>query len=198
MGRIIASTWRRGLPVIESRAARIRGLEPADAPSLLKHLARAPVLKYIAPPPPTEEGFRSFIRWTHLQRRKGTLLTFGLVPPDDPAAVGMLQIWPIGVGFTTSEWGFAIGEEHWGTGLFVEGAKLLLDFAFDVLGVARLEARAMEANQRGNAVLMKLGAQPEGRLRGAVYRDRPVADFVMWSILSDEWADRRCAERIGS
>jgi len=163
---------------------------------LLKNLVRDPVLKYIAPPPSSEDGFRSFVRWTHLQRRRGTLITYGLVPGGDRAAVGMLQIWPIGVGFKTSEWGFAVGEEHWGTGLFVNGARLLLDFAFDVLGVVRLEARAMDTNQRGNGVLMKLGAQPEGRLRGPFYRDRPASDFVMWSILADEWFERRCLGRI--
>lgn len=167
--------------------ATLRGLRHSDAASLFEHLTNEHVLQYIAQAPASVEGFRRFIRWTQRERGRGMHLCFGLVPPGETAAVGILQLWPIEPDFSTSEWGFAVGHAYWGTGLFLSGARLLLDFAFGALGVERLEARAVEANERGNASLGKLGARAEGTLRHGFRRGDAFHNQVMWSILSDDW-----------
>ena len=51
------------------------------------------------------------------------------------------------------------------SGVFMEGAELIVDFAFDTVGVHRLEARATVRNGRGNGALRKIGAVQEGLLR---------------------------------
>jgi RimJ/RimL family protein N-acetyltransferase len=79
----------------------------------------------------------------------------------------------------------------WGTGLFGASAGLLLDFAFDSLGVRRLEMRIVEANVRGNEAMKKLGAIREGTLRNGFRSGDTFMDHVMWSILADEWRVRR-------
>ena len=48
-----------------------------------------------------------------------------------------------------------------GAGLFHEGADAVLRFVFDVVGVTRLEARAVVETTRGNAALRKIGAVKE-------------------------------------
>ena len=102
--------------------------------------------------------------------------------------VGLFQIWPLEQSFRTAEWGFALGHPFWGTGLFVESARLVADFAFETLGAARIEGRSATENGRGNAALRKLGAVPEGLLRrcfectGGVVRDH-----VLWALLDDDW-----------
>ena len=42
-------------------------------------------------------------------------------------------------------------------GVFVEGAKAVIDFSFGVVGMHRLEARSIASNGRGNAALRKVG-----------------------------------------
>jgi len=74
-------------------------------------------------------------------------------------------MWSMGSAFNTAEWGFVVGGPLWGTGLFVQRARLMLDFAFDELHVHRLEARAAVDNGRGKGVLAKLGVTREGTLR---------------------------------
>ncbi len=51
-------------------------------------------------------------------------------------------MWPLEPSFRTVEWGFALRRASWGTGLFAESARLVLQFGFETLGVVRLEARA--------------------------------------------------------
>jgi ribosomal-protein-alanine N-acetyltransferase len=187
--------WHRGLPSLANGGARLRELRAADAASLLRHVSTPSVCRYIAPAPSTLEGFRRFIRWTKKQRRAGTHLCFGIVPRGQTDAVGVLQIWPIEEDFSTAEWGFALGETFWGTGLFSEAVQLMLQFAFETLGVFRLEARAVDANVRGNGVLRKLGATREGVLRGGFKDGDAVIDHVMWSILAPEWLALRSRSR---
>lgn len=180
--------WRRGLPVLSDGDVTLRGLRSSDAQSLLAHLHTAAVHQYIDRPPSSVEGFRSFIRWTQAKRRKGTHACWGMVPSSQTKPVGIIQVWPVERDFSVAEWGFVLGESYWGTGLFTSGARLLLDFVFGTLGVFRLEARAVDINARGNAVLQKLGATREGMLRGGFRDGDVVRDHVMWSILAPEWA----------
>jgi ribosomal-protein-alanine N-acetyltransferase len=194
-GESSSSNWRRRLPVLRNRNVTLRELRSSDATSLLEHLCTERVLQHIAEPPRSIDRFRRFIRWTHAQRRKGTHMCFGLVPPGESGAVGIVQLWPIEPDFSTSEWGFVVGDAYWGTGLFVSGARLLIDFVFGQIGVNRLEARAVAANDRGNGVLRKLGAKPEGVLRQAFRRGDSFHDHVMWSILAADWAEIRRQDR---
>lgn len=169
----------------------LRALRQADAPSLLAHLSTPSVQRYIAPCPVSLEGVRRFVRWTHAERRRGLHICYGIVPGGEAKPVGIVQVWAIERDFSTAEWGFALGDKYWGTGLFVSSARLLLDFAFDTLGVQRLEARAVDADGRGNGVLRKLGATREGVLRQGFRSGDTPRDHVMWSILADEWRARR-------
>ena len=83
--------------------------------------------------------------------------------------------------------GFALAVEFWGSGMFVEGAELVVDFAFRTLGVYRLEARAVVRNGRGNGALRKIGAVNEGVLRRSFLRNGELLDQALWTILADEW-----------
>ena len=96
-------------------------------------------------------------------------------------------------GFATAEWGFALGSAFWGTGMFVDGAEMVVDFAIETLGVRRLEARAAVANGRGNGALRKLGAVQEGVLRRSFLKNGQFLDQMLWSILSEEWRQAKAA-----
>ena len=73
----------------------------------------------------------------------------------------------------------------------MDGATLIVDFAFEVLGVHRLEARAALKNGRGNGALRKLGAVQEGVLRRSFLRNGEYLDQALWTILQDEWLEAK-------
>ena len=186
-----SSDWREGLPVLTGGMITLRELELRDAPSLLAMLSTAEVARFISPPPTTVEGFERFIQWAQEQRRKGEYVCFAVVPRGASVAVGIFQVRRLEPMFRTAEWGFAIGSAYWGTGMFVEGARLTVDFAFAILGAHRLEARAAVANGRGNGALRKLGAVREGILRQSFLRHGRYLDQVMWAILDSDWIASR-------
>jgi [ribosomal protein S5]-alanine N-acetyltransferase len=184
---ITSSDWRSGLPVLSGDRVTLRELRLSDAPSLLAMLNSDEVTRFISPPPTTVEGFERFITWTHAQRAAGAYVCFAVVPKGYDVAVGLFQVRQLEPGFGTAEWGFAIGSPFWGTGIFQEGARLVVDFAFETVGVHRLEARAAVQNGRGNGGLRKLGAVQEGILRKSFLRRGEYLDQILWSILDEDW-----------
>ena len=181
------SDWRQALPVLTGSMVTLRELRLSDAPSLLAMLATEEVARFISPPPTTVEGFERFIAWTHRERAAGNYACFAVVPHGMDSAIGIFQIRQLEPGFGTAEWGFAIGSAFWGTGVFIDGAKMIVNFAFDVIGVHRLEARAAVANGRGNGALRKVGAVQEGVLRKSFLRNGEYLDQTLWTILDEDW-----------
>jgi RimJ/RimL family protein N-acetyltransferase len=181
------SDWRQGLPILSGSMVTLRELRLSDAPSLLSMLSTEEVARFISPPPTTVEGFERFIAWTHRERAAGNYVCFAVVPHGMDTAVGIFQVRQLEPGFSTAEWGFAIGSSFWGTGVFVDGAKLVVNFAFNVVGTHRLEARAAVANGRGNGALRKIGATQEGVLRKSFLRNGEYLDQTLWTILDDDW-----------
>ncbi len=184
---VVTSDWKTGLPVLTGTRVTLRELRVSDAPSLLAMLTTEEVSRFISPPPTTIEGFERFITWANRERAAGNYACFAIVPHGMDTAVGLFQVRQLEPGWGTAEWGFAMGSAFWGTGLFAEGAQMVLEFAFETIGVHRLEARAAVANGRGNGALRKLGAVCEGVLRRSFLRDGQYLDQALWAILNEDW-----------
>ena len=185
------SDWRMRLPVMTGAGVTLRELRTSDAPALLALLGEPEVARFISPPPTTVEGFERFIAWARQERSAGRYICFAVVPQGMDAAVGIFQIRQLDGPSGTAEWGFALGRSLWGTGVFRAAARLTVDFAFDTLGVHRLEARAAVGNGRGNGALAKIGAVREGVLRRSFLRHGQYHDQALWSIVRDDWRRQR-------
>jgi [ribosomal protein S5]-alanine N-acetyltransferase len=188
-----SSNWRDGIPLLTGAKVTLRELRLEDAASLLAMISTEEVSRFISPPPTTVEGFERFITWAIRERAQGNYVCFAVVPEGMTTAVGLFQLRGLEPGFSTAEWGFALGSAFWGTGVFVDCARLVLDFAFDVVNIYRLEARASVANGRGNGALRKLGAVQEGVLRRSFFRSGEYQDQVLWSVLAEDWRVQRTA-----
>ena len=113
----------------------------------------------MSPPPPTLEGFERFVAWAQSQRAAGTYMCFAVTLKGFDTPIGLFQIHRFEGNPGTAEWGFAIGSSFWGSGVFQQGAELVIDFAFNVLKVNRLEARTALCNGRGLRALKKIGGR---------------------------------------
>jgi ribosomal-protein-alanine N-acetyltransferase len=174
--------WRQALPVLRGARATLRELTTADAGSLMGLLSNDRVSRFISPPPSTREGFEQFIAWAHRKRQAGTHISFGVVPEGRSAAVGLFQLRRIASRADVAEWGFAIGEPYWGTGLFTDAAAEVIAFALHGLGIRRLVGRASAENSRGNAALRKLGAVRERALRPSFLENGRHHDEALWAL----------------
>ena len=177
--------------MLRGAEVELRELRRPDAPSLFAMLTTDEVARFISPPPTTVEGFENFIVWTHRQRAAGAYACFAVTLKGYDTAIGLFQVRELEPGFSTAEWGFALGSAFWGSGIFKASAELVLEFAFETLGVHRLEARAAVRNGRGTAALRKVGAVQEGLLRKSFLRNGEYLDQALYAIVSDDWRAAR-------
>ena len=190
---VVSTDWKQGLPTLRGQQLVLRELRASDAASLFALLTTEEVSRFISPPPTSVEGFERFIVWTIRQRTAGSYVCFAVTVAGFDTAIGIIQVRQLEQGFDTAEWGFVIGSPFWGTGVFQESAALVLDFAFETLGVHRLEARAAVLNGRGNGALLKMGAFQECVLRKSFQKDGAYLDQALYSILASDRRDVRAA-----
>jgi len=81
-----------------------------------------------------------------------------------------------------------IGEhDAWGRGYGTEATDLMLEHAFDHLGLHRISLTVFGFNERAVASYRKSGFVHEGTLRQAISRDGRYWDEIQMAILEDEW-----------
>jgi ribosomal-protein-alanine N-acetyltransferase len=185
--RRLSPDWQRELPVLRGAGVELRELRRSDAASLYALLTTDEVARFITTPPSSVEGFERFVEYAHRRRSLGEFACFGVVPEGLDTAVGIFQVRALDADFSTAEWGFALGSPFWGRGLFAKGARMVMDFAFEQIGVNRLEARAMADNERANGALRKIGAYKEAVLRQSMVKSGHLYDEHLWAIVETDW-----------
>lgn len=81
------------------------------------------------------------------------------------------------------------GKDFQGTGLNKNCKYLLLGFAFETLGLDRVEFRADASNERSIAAMKSIGCTMEGILRSNSKSVTGRRDSIVLSILKNEWFD---------
>jgi RimJ/RimL family protein N-acetyltransferase len=160
----------------------------ADALALLTALPEGGLQEIVADPPSASViGLETFIERVQRQRRAGTLACWAVVPSEGDVPVGLIGLRALDHAATLVEGVAVLADEFRGTALFQSAARLALAFAFDRMGVHRIEFRVDVQNGRANGALRKLGALQEGVLRRARISERDAHDQVLWAMLSSDW-----------
>lgn len=85
-----------------------------------------------------------------------------------------------------------IGErDAWGRGLGTDATQLMLEHAFERLGLHRVGLAVFSYNTRAIRSYEKAGFRIEGRLREAIQRQGVYFDEVQMGILAEEWLSAR-------
>jgi len=92
-----------------------------------------------------------------------------------------------------------IGEtETWGHGYGTEATELMLEHAFERLGLHRVALAVFAFNERAIRSYRKVGFTVEGRARDAIWRDGRYWDELQMSVLEDDWREHRLRRRGGA
>ena len=183
----IGSDWKQGLPVLTGRRVQLRELEDLGCRLAAGDAGRTRSVTFHLAPTDHRGGFRAVHSVGPSGRAAGRYVCFAVVPEGMDSPVGLFQVRALEPAFATAEWGFALGAPFWGTGVFMDAARLTVEFALETMGVHRLEARAAVVNGRGNGALAKIGAVREAVLRQSFLRNGEYVDQALWSIVREDW-----------
>ncbi len=182
-------SWRP--PTLHTARLTLRGLTEEDAEAIFAYAANPNMTHYtLWEPHQTLADSLRFVRDYALARyREGVPEPMGMVDREDPSGqvIGCVGGFWVSQANATMELGYALSEDHWGKGLVVEAATVLIDYLFTAYSVERLQARSVAENQQSLRVLDKLGLSYEGTLRSALWRRGRFRDVCYFSILRGEW-----------
>ncbi|MCB8942895.1 MAG: GNAT family N-acetyltransferase [Ardenticatenaceae bacterium] len=100
---------------------------------------------------------------------------------------GLLRMFPA---WRTTDLSIIIGEKDvWGQGYGTETINLLLDYAFGYLNFHRVAIGVVGFNEQALRFYEKVGFKQEGVQRDGYFYNHEFSDFVMMSILEDEFRD---------
>lgn len=118
---------------------------------------------------------------------RGTFLAMTKISAPE-RVVGVIQVRNIaGAPLHGCAIGYGIDRREEGKGLMREGVSLVCRWAFDVLGLHRIEAGYSVKNERSARVLERLGFVKEGLQRKYLYIDGEWHDHVSTSLINDAW-----------
>ena len=111
-----------------------------------------------------------------------------IVAKDTDSLIGFVRI-GLG-GHRSGELGYALRQDRWGQRLAGEASTLMLTFAFEVLGLHRVQAACGPENSASRALLRRLGFHHEGTMRDHVFTNGAWRDSMLYSLLENEWRTR--------
>ena len=108
------------------------------------------------------EHAAAWIERSNQERAAGVGWPYLIVRRDDDVLMGCMDI-SIEGDARAGTLGYWLGEPFWGRGYATEAAKAVIDFAFDILKLAEVNASALPENERSMRVLEKAGMVHIGR-----------------------------------
>lgn len=87
--------------------------------------------------------------------------------------------------------GYCIGKSWWNQGFTSEALETVIRFFFNEVGVNRLESLHDTNNPNSGKVMLRCGLKFEGLLRKAFFNNQGIVDACMYSILREEYEERK-------
>jgi len=120
-------------------------------------------------------------------------IVFGVVERESGEIVGVIGLVP--KKHNRAEIGYWIGVPYWGRGYASEAARAVIAYAFENLGLNRVEAAHFSRNPASGRVMQKAGMTHEGTHREAVLKWDEYLDTEMYAIVRREWRRDEAALR---
>jgi len=172
---------------IVGRLVALRRPHPNDLPSVVnwyrdREITR--LTRYQARPMSQGEVERFF----ELRMLAPDALAYSIVELPDWRLIGFTTFSSLDGDNGSALFHITIGEpDAWGRGFGTEATELMLQHAFERLGLHRIGLSVFEFNERAIRAYRRCGFVVEGRARESIWRDGRWWDELAMSMLSSEW-----------
>jgi N-acetyltransferase len=178
--------------ILENEIVLLRPLIESDYQYLLPFAINEPELwKFSLVSPASAEGMKNYLSTTINERAKGLEYAFIVFDKRTQQYAGSTRFYDIQIHNQSMQLGYTwYGKAFQGSGLNKNCKLLLLQFAFETLGLERVEFRADNNNVRSKAAMRSIGCVEEGVLRSHVATYTSLRrNSIILSILKSEWED---------
>jgi RimJ/RimL family protein N-acetyltransferase len=137
----------------------------------------------------SRDALREWLAASLAAGSEGSAVPFAILAADTGQVLGSTRFLELRFEHLRAEIGWTwLTRSAWGTGANVETKLLLLEHAFERVGLRRVEFKTDARNERSRGALLALGASFEGVLRKhMVVRDGGERDSAYYSVIDSEW-----------
>ena len=181
----------------ETERLLIRVVETRDLPDLLEINSTDEVTRYVPYKTwgSTADSEAWFERMATLQS-SGTAVQLVLALRDSGRVIGACLIFAFDEVSLRAEIGYVLGVRDSGRGYMAEAVSAVVAFAFEELGMRRLEATIDPRNGASVKLIERMGFNHEGTRRQRVLMKGTLVDQSLYGCLRDDWiAVRRGSEQ---
>lgn len=175
--------------ILEDDRVRLQPLTAEDFDILKPYAAVREIWTYSSIPLNNEHDLQEYIRLALEAKTRNEEYPFIVFDKQTKTYVGSTRFYDIQPQKDTLQLGYTwYHPAVHGSGLNKHCKFLLLQFAFETLGMLRVEFRAHAGNARSIAAMKSIGCTAEGILRSYSYSpDGSRRDTIVLSILKNEW-----------
>lgn len=176
---------------LEAKRLRLRWLREEDADDIFQIYSDEKAMRYWSTPP--MQGLheaKELLVKAQEDYKNGSALTFGLECKETLRILGTCSLFSFQHTSRRAEIGYILGHQYWGQGFMQEALKAVIDHAFSILELHRLEADIDPRNEASRKSLLRFGFSKEGLLRERWIVGGEVNDSELYGLLQSEWKER--------
>jgi len=176
-------------PALPGRAVVLRPPRPADVGVVARLGVDPDIERFFGVEGVVRRGLTSHEAQAALARLGGGEGTQGWVIEHRGRLVGLARLFAVDAHARHARYAVTLLSREWlGRGLGTEATRLVLTYAFGVLGLHHVTARVLDFNARALACLRACGFAEEGREREAVPFEGSWHDLIVTGVLDREFA----------
>jgi RimJ/RimL family protein N-acetyltransferase len=169
----------------------LRQIVESDLLALFSIFSNAEVMRYWSSPPMADiTDARQMLLNIQGNYRNRSALQLGIERKNDQALIGTCTLHNLHLQSRRAEIGYALGRPYWRQGYMLEALHALIEYAFESLGLNRLEADIDPRNTASEKTLARLGFAKEGYLRQRWIVNEEKSDSAFYGLLRSDWIKR--------
>ncbi len=175
--------------LLAGRQVGLRSVTPADCTSRYLRWLQDPEVARFLETRWTEQTMPGILAFVQQAIQSDDIHLLAIIELASGEHVGNIKIGPIQRHHRYADVSYFIGERsRWGRGYATEAIALAVGFAFERLGLHRLQAGIYASNQASGRALERVGFQLEGVLRHKLRLDDHWEDHMIYGLLREGWA----------
>ena len=176
------------LPTINTSRLSLRWIRAEDVDDFYAVYSNPEVMRYWSTLPlPDKDAASKLINEIHEGIKRDEMMKWGIALRSSDKLIGSVTLFHIDFTHRRAEIGYAQGRAYWGQGYMQEALKAVLNHAFEILNLHRIEADVDPRNAASVRTLERLGFQREGYLRERWQVNGEIQDAFYYGLLRPDW-----------
>jgi ribosomal-protein-alanine N-acetyltransferase len=168
--------------ILQGEGFTLRNWQKEDAALLQKHADNTHITDFLFDRFPSPYTLQDAIDFIDIKMAEAPQTNFPIVINGEVAGV-------IGLDFRGDIYikapllGYWLSEDYWGKGIMPGAVRLIVDYGFKNLDIARIQAGVLGNNPKSMRVLEKAGFVKEGILADAIFKQGVILDEHVYGIV---------------